>query len=766
LFGDAGADVVKLEPAEGDPLRRRSITQGRLPAGETGAIFKFLNAGKRSILDSSRTAQQLIERADLVILDGSAGWTAEKISQLSADRPDAVVVSISAFGLDGPYVDEGLKANEFILQALCGSTASRGYPEGTPIQAGGEIGEWATGSFAAVGSAAALRRARRSGKGSLIDVSMFESLLIAMSPRPVVSFSIYGEGSPMAGRSIDLPSIVPTKDGLVGFCSNTGRHFQDLLVLIGHPEYLDDADMASRQGRMRRRAEFESLLKPWAAERTTEEVVELASSFRLPVASVGRPDTVTETDHYIERGVFARGPDGILVPRPPYRSENLPPFEPGPTPTVGEHSGKVEWTSHRPGKIDEELAAVRPLSGLRVFDLTAFWSGPLGTMVLAELGADVVKVEGPRRPDGMRFSEAKTPADDRWWEWGTTYLHCNADKRDVTLDLNMREGRELALALIKHCDLLIENFSPRVMGNFGLEWPALLEANPELVAVRMPAFGLDGPWSDRVAFAQTAEQASGMAWVTGEPDDVPIVPKGPCDPIAGLHASFAAIAGLELRDRIGAGLCIESTMIEVALNIAAEAIVEYQDSGRLYMREGNRGPNAAPQGVYRCAGDDDWVALSVTDEKEWSGLLNALGKPPSLTSGLYATHQGRRAEADAIDAVISDWTAANSMDEVVQALRENLVPCSSLQRPSEVLKDRQLAHRGFWEWVERPLVGTYAIPALPMRFAGQFEPWARNAPPLYGQHNYEVLSEVAGLSDDEIAELGRKSVIVDRPVGA
>ena len=191
------------------------------------------------------------------------------------------------------------------------------------------------------------------------------------------------------------------------------------------------------------------------------------------------------------------------------------------------------------------------MSDIRITDFTAFWAGPVATQLLGSLGADVIKVEGVRRPDGMRFSAGRPPDWDQWWEWGPVFLCSNNNKRGVSVELSTGAGRSVALELIAASDLVIENFSPRVMENFGLELGRGAAANPRAVMVRMPAFGLDGPWRDRVGFAQTMEQATGMAWMTGHADGPPVIPRGVCDPIAGLHAAFAAVAALVIRDRDG-----------------------------------------------------------------------------------------------------------------------------------------------------------------------------------------------------------------------
>ena len=239
----------------------------------------------------------------------------------------------------------------------------------------------------------------------------------------------------------------------------------------------------------------------------------------------------------------------------------------------------------------------------------------------------MIKLEGVRRPDGMRFSAGRPPDWDQWWEWGPVFLCSNNNKRGVSVELSTDAGRAVALELIAASDLVIENFSPRVMENFGLDWDAVAAANPRAIMIRMPAFGLDGPWRDRVGFAQTMEQATGMAWMTGHADGPPVIPRGVCDPIAGLHAVFAAIAALVIRDRDGAGMHVESTMVESALNVAAEMLVEYSRNGIEMRRQGNRGPGASPQGVYRCRDDDEWVALAALDDTARAALAGLIGQP-------------------------------------------------------------------------------------------------------------------------------------------
>jgi crotonobetainyl-CoA:carnitine CoA-transferase CaiB-like acyl-CoA transferase len=760
LFADAGADVVKVEPPDGDPLRRRRV----LPDAGAGALFGYLAAGKRSVTGAANDPEvaALIAAADLVITDLTDGVTLPGLSAAAPAR--AVVVAITPFGTTGPYVDDGRQVNEFMLQALCGSIGGRGWPGTEPMQAGGQIGHWFAGTYAAVAAAASLRSARRTGAGSTIDLSIYEAMVIAMGSLGAVSRSVLGDDQSLGRRSLELPSIVPTADGLVGFCTITAQQFQDFLVLIERPDLLDDDDLASMPGRVRRRDEFLAMVHDWAADKTTDEIVELATSFRIPVAPIATPQTILTIDHFVERGVFRRSSDGTMAPRVPYRSNAIPTRDPEPAPALGADNGRTAWHPGDPAT-PRDTPDELPLSGVRVVDFTAFWAGPMATQVLASLGADVVKIEGVQRADGMRFAGGRPPGWDQWWEWGPVFLCSNTNKRGISLELSTVDGRQTALELIAHADLVIENFSPRVMANFDLEWDVVHETNPTATMVRMPAFGLDGPWRDRVGFAQTMEQASGMAWMTGPADGAPLIPRGACDPLAGLHAAFVAIAALEVRDRTGTGLHVESTMVEAAINIAAEAVLEYSLNSIELRRNGNRGPEASPQGVFRCADDDDWIAIAVLTDEMWPALATAIGRRELATDAALADEAGRRRRADEIDKLIGDWAAQRSADDAAVLLRAHGISAARVRPAADLLDDEQLAARSFWEMVDHRVAGQFKTIGLPFTVAGRPRHWIRTPAPLYGQHTTEVLTEVLGKSADEIAALAEAGAIRHRPAG-
>jgi crotonobetainyl-CoA:carnitine CoA-transferase CaiB-like acyl-CoA transferase len=379
---------------------------------------------------------------------------------------------------------------------------------------------------------------------------------------------------------------------------------------------------------------------------------------------------------------------------------------------------------------------------VRIVDLTAFWAGPAATHSLAAMGADVIKIESIQRPDGIRYSGGMRTDVDDWWEYGWVFHAMNSNKRSVTLDLGSEDGIRLFKQLVSEADAVIENFSPRVMDHFGLGADALLALKPELVVVRMPAFGLAGPWRDRVGFAPTMEQIAGLAWVTGLPDGPPVPPRGACDPLAGAHAAFALLAALEFTDRTGRGQLVEVPMIETVLNVTAVQTIEFEVFGKILERQGNRGHMAGMQDLYQCAGDDDWIAISARTEKQQKALSE-------LTGGTE----------------LAKWLADQDLDAAVERLASAGVPAGAVVSPSLVTENPQLNHRRFFERLDHPRTGEGMYPTPPFALLDGIDRWVHRPPPTLGQHNSEVLTELCGLTDADLDRLAAHGVIGTRPKG-
>jgi crotonobetainyl-CoA:carnitine CoA-transferase CaiB-like acyl-CoA transferase len=397
------------------------------------------------------------------------------------------------------------------------------------------------------------------------------------------------------------------------------------------------------------------------------------------------------------------------------------------------------------------------MAGLKVLDLTCWWAGPAATGLFASLGADVVHVESAQRIDGMRPAAAGYfIGRDKWWEFSGFFLQININKQGVTLNLGDPRGLELAKRLVQWADLVVENYTPRVMETFGLDWDTVHALNPDAVMVRMPAYGLDGPWRDRVGFAQTMEAMAGLAWVTGLPERAPMLPRGPCDPSGAMHAAFAMQVALAAREREGRGVLVEAPLVESALNIAAEQVVEYTAYGALLGRTGNRTTGFVPQGVYPCLGDEQWIAISVATDAQWDALRKIAG---------LSTRDDRAAEADAIDDELRAWASELLVADAVNSLIRAGVPAGEVTDFRSISSHPLFQARGFFEMVEHPVVGTHPVPAQPFRYSG-IDRWVRTPAPTLGQHNEAVLGGVLGLSADELASLAAAGVIGTEPISS
>jgi len=602
-----------------------------------------------------------------------------------------------------------------------------GTRETPPLPMGIGHGQWAVGAMTALAALGACEyRARTSGAAD-VEVAALEVMAVCLMNYPTLYRHFTGSVAAMS-RGGDWPQVVPCKDGWIGLCIFTPQQWDDFANMIGRPDLVGDARLNSMGGRSRNRELAYEVIRPWLAEHTATEIFELGGLFRVPVAYVGNGRDVLAMEHFEERGVFVTNERGVAQPRSPF---------------LLHHPGTVDARAPTPPAAAPRDS--RPLAGIRVLDFTAFWAGPAATHLLATLGADVVKIESPTRPDGMRFATTRPPDDPKWVEYSPTFHGTNPGKRSVAIDFSTPEGHELVLRLVEHCDVVVENFTPRVLPNVGLDYDALAARRPDLVMLRMPAFGLDGPWRDHSGFAQTTEQVSGIAWLTGTPEVDPIV-RSTVDPIAGIHGAVAVLAALDRRRRTGAGALIELPMVEVALNVAAEPIVTWSAYGALLERQGARGPHGAPQGVYACPGEEQWVALSVGDDDQWRALRQVMGDPAWARDPRFATAAARRRDHDAIDTGLRAWFGEQERDDAVARLIGAGVHAAPVWNQNLLDELPHLAARGFTQWLDHPVAGPVPYPGTGLR-ATQFDVSYRAPAPTVGQHTSEVLRELLGRTE-------------------
>jgi crotonobetainyl-CoA:carnitine CoA-transferase CaiB-like acyl-CoA transferase len=766
LLADGGAEVMKVEPPTGDSLRRWSTSGAVIPPDDDGALFNHLAASKQSIVADPHapgglaSLDDLLESADAVVWSRGSD-VAEHPSLTPAEilraHPHLIVTSITPFGLEGPWADR--PATEFTLQAWSGGIIGlgRGTTDRAPVHVGGQVGEWLTGLFAAIGTLASVRRSGPAGE--LVDVSMLEAEAMCLTYYPVTFFEQLGY--PMRKRrAVPTPGVAAARDGLVGLGVGTGQQWLDFAVMVGQPQWTEDSSLfLNRTG-------LAPTIDAWVAERTVAEVLDLATAFRIPNAPIVNGANAASFDHFRQRATFATNPrDGATNPRPAYRFSSTILRAPEPAPRLGEHTTGAE-RAPREGRRAHGAASrgARPFSGLRVLDMTAYWAGPLVGHLLAMLGADVIHLESPTRPDGARLVGGVPQSEDRFWERGPIFAALNSNKKSLAVDLNNPRGVELVRQFVGTCDVVVENFTARVLDQLGLGYESLRERRPDLVMLRMPGFGLDGPWRDLAAFAFVIEDASGLTWRTGHPDQLPIEPYCVGDPNAGLHALFGLMLALEHRDRTGEGGLVEAAMVDAALNITAEQVIEHSAYGALLGRSGNRGPLAAPQNLYQAAGpddwgkDDSWVAIAVTTDEQWMALGKAVGHPEWATDPSLATVQGRVREHDRIDTMLQQWCRERPAEDIVESLWEVGVPVGKVMQPHRQPDLAQLQSRKFFEEIDHPVAPRSRYSTLPMRFSrGPDRLHVRRAP-LLGEHNAELLGEL-GLNPVEIDALETDGVI-------
>lgn len=763
LLVDLGADVYKVESPAGDPLRSW---------GPASGLFEYLNAGKHGLtLDLEADPDALAEfvaQADVLVEDLPAGsadrlnWGLDR-DALQRRNPNLVVVRISDYGQEGPRRNR--PSTPLTLQAASGWVNAREFGR-PPVQAGVRIPEYIAGSYAALGALTALRIADAGPERVIeVDVSAFESLLSTLAYPMLMAERLKSLGLPPNSKAGPMLGIVRAADGWIGINCLTGQHWLDVCAMVGLPEF-GDHQIAIMLGGPER-AEFFAKAQPWLDSMTVAELVELSQAMRIPAAPVNDGASILDCPQYRERGFFIDGEAGgqrFLRPGAPFRLARTPVEAPKPAPRLGERAAATSRGRRTRPAASAVEDVTMPFAGLKVFDLSTFWSGAYLTCYLGAFGADVVKVESIQRPDGHRYSGSLLRSTDDWYEIGPMWQATNLNKRDITLNLGTEAGRELALKLAAEADVVVENFSPRVVEQFGLDYASLVKVNPDVIMVRMPGLGLEGPWRDYVGWALNFEQISGMSAATGYPDGPPCNLQGPADPIVGVHATVALLAALEHKRRTGEGQLIEVAQIEVGAAVTAEPVIEYSLTHRVRQREGNRHRRYA-QGVYPAGGDDEWVAVSVRDDTDWTAVVDVIGRPELRDDSRFASPEARLHNHDALDEVLAGWTAVRTSDEAADRLRRAGVPAERILTSDRMYDVDQLEARGFYQELDHPLSGRHRFPGWPFRIAPGPLRHHRAPSPTLGQHNDEVLTAL-GLSDDELTKLRDDQVIGERLLNA
>ena len=773
MFADHGATVIKVEPLGGDPLRSEG-EPWTLPNGDVvGTTWAYLNTSKHSIfLDLSDHAGlvSLLAGADAVIESSSPEPLISRTDIVNNER--LVRTHISPFGSSGPY--SNYRSNLFTDEAIGGQLYPNGEPSREPIRRPGLHMAYQAGTHGFIGTMAALRVQDLTGRGQVVEIAHFEGS--ATLHQHTTTMWTHGghilkrEGNRQPG-SWHPVGVYPCRDGYVQLSLASGVKLMDFLALAGLTEIAEDPRFKDDYARGAHKDEFDEVFIPWLMEHTAEEIIAIGRSVFAPVGPVPTMLELLDDPQLAFREYWQEinGNPPLQIPRGPFWISDRDP-DPQP-PSISD--GSISWSddSKLQAEQNDALPTDGPLEGIRILDLTRVWAGPWAGRMLGDLGADVISIEalfnrGPRDvPDSAAFVSHLYPENEigeRPWNrfGGFNKLHRN--RRSVTLNFRDERGRELFAELVAEADIVIENFSPRVMPQLGFDFERLKKINPSIIYAAMPGYGSTGPDSERTALGPLIEAGAGLSSMMGYLDTGPYR-SGIAwpDPVAGMNSVSALL--IALRDREAdpnhAGRSIEIAMIEAMGSFVGEELLGAQIRGKNRERMGNRDPFNAPQGVYPCAGDDRWIAISVTSNQEWRALAALADLGSELTA---LTREDRHARHEELDTLIANYTRSFSPHPLMARLQAAGIIAAVVSDARDLVEDRQLAERDFWAELPHPDVGLRRYPGNGIRLELTPVTYRRTAPTL-GQHNDEILGGLLGTDREALEILRRDGVIGEIP---
>ena len=766
LFADLGAEVIKVERPGGDPAR---LAEPLVEVGEgrrESAFFAWLNTNKQSVSasgpDEDRWLHALAAACDVVIDGRDQAAAVQWREELIQRRPATTLVSLSWFGENGPYRD--FKATDATVRALSGVVWPAGAPGEPPLLLNDHQASVVGGLNAFTAALAAQLSPRR---GRAFEVSLLEAQL-ALSEFYAVIAQMANEFEVRVSRNRFRPTfpmgVYPTREGWIGLTVASLDQWRGFCDLMELPEDRSNPDFDPAMGRFASADALEAKYAPRLLEKTAAEWFSMAFEMRLPFAIVPTMAELSKQSVHRQRGAFAEVKIGDASFEAPALPQRLTvPAQPanGIAPLAGQHTAR--WRTPLPRAADDQPVAAsdhtRPLNGIRIVDLTMGWAGPLATRQMADLGAEIIKVESCGYADWWRTADSRPDAvRERQFEKSAIFNSVNRNKKGITLDLTRKEGADLLLRLVATADAVIENYSHGVLPKLGLSFPQLRAVNSSLVMVSMPAFGGETEWADARAYGSTLEHASGIPMLAGAPDDPPTMTHLALgDPIGGLNAAAALLAALFHRAKSGEGQHVDLSQVQCLFPLVAPWAIEQAVTGSV-VRWGARHPRFSPHGAFRCYGEDEWIVLAVTNADEWQRLCGVLGRKHLAQDDSTASIEGRRAIEPSVHQAITAWCSTRTPDEAMQTLQAAGVPSGAVRRPGELQADPHLQARGAWAWVERPWIGLHSQTLAAFREDGAPYP-VLHPSPLLGEFNASVLSEVLGLSDAEIADLAASGII-------
>jgi crotonobetainyl-CoA:carnitine CoA-transferase CaiB-like acyl-CoA transferase len=771
LFADFGADVQKVEPPQGDPLRR---TAPLTPKGQS-AWFAFLNFNKSSVALDPRDSNAASRLAELIaecdiLVDGrdidAADCPAFDLEALKQKNKGLIHIEASWFGHDGPYAK--FEATDATIRALTGLVKLVGPVEGPPMHAPDFQTGILAGLWGFIAAASSVLGRMRDGHGRTSALSIFEST-IAVTEYIMFESFLRGDIMRRIGVNRFWPTfpvgIYETRDGWLGVTTVTPAQWRAFCEMLGLFDLRDDTTLFLGVDRLQHIELIEGKIIPKLKQRTAQEWFAEGLLRKIPIVPVPKIADLIADKEKRARGAIVPisiGGESGFTAGSMQRLTGTPPSRGGKVPSIGEQQPVGPRSATAPRQPASAASGTKklPLEGIRVIDFSMGWAGPICTRTLADLGADVIKIEAIQYPDWWRGVDRR-PAYvlDKMYEKSARYCIMNRNKRGITLDLTRPQGLDLAKRLLADADLVVDNYSVEVLPKLGLGYDVLKKLNPKLVMMSMSAFGARSQHRDCRAYGSTLEQGSGLPSVVGDAGGPPVMSHTAFgDAVGGLNGCAAVLTALIHAKLAGEGQFIDLAQIECMMPFAAPWIVVHSIDGAEPVKYGNRHPDFVPHGCFRCAGEDSWIVVAVSNDATWPKLATLLGRADWAADVQLGTAAGRRKIESEIEAAISGWTLARAPDQAMNALQAAGVASGVARMPIDLLGDPHLRARGFIQEIDRAFIGRHPQPSMPFR-EGKKPFRIRSAPPTLGEHNHDILSGLLGLSDGEIDQLTRERII-------
>ncbi len=771
LLADLGADVLKVEPPGGDPSRSIGpFANDSRESGESGA-FHFLNAGKRGTSRDLSMPEELawlhreLDAAD-VLVENLEPDERQRLglgfAELEARHPHLVAVSLSPYGRSGPWADR--PGCDLTAQAASSLPLGLGSEDRGPLRIPWDQADYQAGFHGAAATLCALRERKRSNRGQGIDISTAQVigyLVGGMHNVTAKNGNKWARRGSLLGGAPYPTGFFPCKDGFVCIASTTPAQWNAFLALMDNPKWAKEehADNAIYLGLVDSKPAHRHF-QEWLMTYSRHELLAMASAEGIVMGVAQYMDEVLESEQLAFRDLwesFSVGGREVRVPKPGYQLSATPTAINGRGPSldttdapeaVGE--GNQSATD---GRTESPTATPRgrALEGVRVLDFGWNWAGPMSGQLLADMGAEVIRVETSKRQDLMRFLAYTSHF----------FCHNNRSKMSTTINFGTAEGSRLIKELAKHADIVMDNFAARVMARNGLSYDDLREANPDIIVVSMSMAGEEGPQSGMRGFASIATGYSGLELMVGYPDagiSTGLLPFGLGDVTMSIQAVIGALAALEHRDRTGEGQFVDVSQIDSATATMGEPLLDCQLNDRIAGALGNTHAGFCPHGIYAAAGEERWLALAARNDGEWRALATTIGRAEWAADDAFATSDLRRARVDEIDAAITAWASAIDRDAAADALAAAGVPASPLL---ELTERNEHPH-----WIARNLTFQHTfegwdpctIYATPWLFTAT-PPEVTRGTPLLGAQNDYVFRDLLQLDEETIKRLNDEGVL-------